>query len=195
MNKDNIDIIEELDEKLMDHEYDGIMELDNSLPPWWLYMFYATIIFAVAYSAYYFVMDGPSQEQEYITAMAEAEAEVAAFQASNGPVLDEKTVTMATEAADIAEGKATYETLCVACHAIDGGGGVGPNMTDNYWIHGATINDLFRVIKFGVPEKGMISWEAQLRPEQMRNVSTYILTELVGKTPAAPKEAQGDLVE
>ena len=186
------EIIEELDENLMDHDYDGIMELDNSLPPWWLYMFYGTIIFAVAYCVFYFGMGKFRQLDEYSAELAVAEEEIAKYKEEHGPSVDENTVTLVTDPTLLADGEATYLKLCVACHLENGGGGVGPNFTDDYWIHGNTINDLFTTIKYGVPEKGMIPWESQLNPEQMQNVASYILTEFAGKNVEGGKEPEGD---
>lgn len=177
------------------HEYDGIRELDNSLPPWWLWLFYGTIIWAAVYLWYYHVSDrGPSQEQEYIAAMEMGEAEKAKFLASQADAIDEKTVTLLTAEADLAEGKEIYTANCLVCHGAGGEGGVGPNFTDKYWIHGGSINNLFSTIKYGVPEKGMISWKAQLRPGAMQKVASYILS-MQGTNPPNQKAPQGDLYE
>ena len=177
------------------HEYDGIRELDNSLPPWWLWLFYGTIIWAAVYLWYYHVSDkGPSQEQEYIAAMEMGEAEKAKFLASQADAIDEKTVTLLTAQADLAEGKEIYTANCMVCHGANGEGTVGPNFTDKYWIHGGSINDLFTTIKYGVPEKGMISWKSQLRPGAMQKVASYILS-MQGTNPPNQKAPQGDLYD
>ncbi|MCF8277642.1 MAG: c-type cytochrome [Flavobacteriales bacterium] len=182
---------------LMDHEYDGIMELDNKLPPWWLYMFYFTIAFGVVYIAYYEFSDGPGQYDEYNTEMtvaADAKAEMLASSANN---VDENSATLLTDATSIGNGKEKFQSLCVACHAATGGStqtplGVGPNLTDEYWIHGGGINNIFKTIKYGVPAKGMISWEAQLSPVQIQEVASYIIS-LQGSNPENGKEPQGDI--
>ncbi len=189
------ELIEGLDSKALDHNYDGIIELDNSLPPWWVYMFYGTIIFSIAYCVYFFAYDGFSQEKELAREMDAAKAQIAKFQEENGPGIDENTATLLVDATALDAGKAIYEKNCVACHAANGGGGVGPNFTDNYWIHGNTINDLFKVIKYGVPEKGMIPWESQLNPEQMQQVASFILKEFSGKNVEGGKEPQGDEIK
>ncbi|MBP9198194.1 MAG: c-type cytochrome [Saprospiraceae bacterium] len=177
------------------HEYDGIRELDNSLPPWWLWLFYGTIIWAAVYLWYYHVSDkGPSQEQEYIAAMEMGEAEKAKFLATQADAIDEKTVTLLTAEADLAEGKEIYTANCLICHGANGEGTVGPNFTDKYWIHGGSINNLFTTIKYGVPEKGMISWKSQLRPGAMQKVASYILS-LQGTNPPNQKAPQGDLYD
>lgn len=177
------------------HEYDGIRELDNSLPPWWLWLFYGTIIWAAVYLWYYHVSDkGPNQEQEYIAAMEMGEAEKAKFLATQADAIDEKTVTLLTAEADLAEGKEIYTANCMVCHGANGEGTVGPNFTDKYWIHGGSINNLFTTIKYGVPEKGMISWKSQLRPGAMQKVASYILS-LQGTNPPNQKAPQGDLFD
>jgi cytochrome c oxidase cbb3-type subunit III len=177
------------------HEYDGIRELDNSLPPWWVWMFYGTIIWAAVYLWYYHVSDkGPNQEQEYIAAMEMGEAEKSKFLATQADAIDEKTVTVLTAQADLGEGKEIYMANCMVCHGANGEGTVGPNFTDKYWIHGGSINNLFSTIKYGVAEKGMISWKSQLRPAAMQKVASYILS-LQGTNPPNPKAPQGDLYE
>ncbi len=177
------------------HDYDGIRELDNSLPPWWVWLFYGTIIWAAVYIWYYHVSDkGPNQEQEYIAAMEMGEAEKAKFLATQADAIDEKTVTVLLAEADIAEGKEIYTANCLVCHGANGEGTVGPNFTDKYWLHGGSINDIFTTIKYGVPEKGMISWKAQLRPAAMQKVASYILT-LQGTNPPNAKAPQGELYE
>jgi len=177
------------------HEYDGIRELDNSLPPWWLWLFYITIIWSIGYLWYYHVSDrGPGSAQEYIAAMEKGEADKAAYLASQTNLVDEKTVTVLTGEADIAEGKEIYTANCLVCHGAAGEGGVGPNFTDKYWIHGGSINNIFSTIKYGVAEKGMISWKEQLRPGAMQKVASYILT-FQGTNPPNQKEPQGVLYE
>ena len=189
--------LEEEKDILMDHEYDGIMELDNKLPPWWLYMFYFTIIFGVFYIGYYHFSDGPSQLDEYNTEMAIAEEEKAAFLASSANNVDETNAELLTDAASIAAGKEKFDMLCIACHAASGGStqnppGVGPNLTDEYWINGGGVKNIFKTIKYGVPAKGMISWESQLSPRQIQEVTSYIVS-LEGTNPENAKEPQGEI--
>ncbi len=187
-------LIEGLDTNPTDHEYDGIVELDNALPPWWLYMFYGTIIFSIIYVIMFFGMGKFNQQDELKAEYAVAAEKIEAYQKEHGAAVDENTVVLVTDADNLADGKAIYEKNCVACHALNGGGGVGPNFTDDYWIHGNSINEVFKVVKYGVPEKGMIPWEAQLNPEQMQNVSSYILNEFTGKNVEGGKEPQGEKV-
>jgi cytochrome c oxidase cbb3-type subunit III len=178
---------------MLDHNYDGIRELDNHLPPWWLGLFYGTIVFGVIYLLNYHVWHwSPSQADEYTQEMDSAKKEVEAYQAKLGESIDEKSVKLLTDAKTLESGKTIWVEKCVACHGAAGEGGVGPNMTDEYWLHGGTINDIFGVIKNGVPEKGMISWKATLKPNQIQEVSNYILT-LQGTKPANGKAPQGTI--
>lgn len=175
------------------HEYDGIRELDNRLPPWWLYMFYASIVWAVAYLFYYHVFEAaPLQIGEYKAEMALAEKNKAIFLEKFGAAVDENSVVLLEAAPDLKKGQQIYETNCVACHGSLGEGGVGPNLTDEYWVHGGGIKNIFKVIKYGVPEKGMIAWQAQLKPDEMQKVASYIMS-LEGSNPPNAKAPQGDL--
>lgn len=192
MSNDKKLVDEVLGENLLDHNYDGIMELDNDLPPWWLYMFYGTIIAGSIYLVAFFGMGKFNQLDELNAEYTVAEEQIAKFKKANGPSIDETSVVLAANAEQLEDGKTIYTKNCVACHAVNGGGGVGPNFTDDAWIHGSSINDLFKIIKYGVPEKGMIPWESQLNPEQIQNVASYILTEFKGKNVDGGKEAQGD---
>ncbi|MEX0883718.1 MAG: c-type cytochrome, partial [Cyclobacteriaceae bacterium] len=172
-----------------------IVELDNFMPPWLKYVFYMSIAFAVIYFVNYSVLGiGETQYEEYEEELALAAEEAELFKASGATTIDETNVEFDKSGPAIEAGKELYETNCAACHALDGGGGVGPNFTDQYWIHGGSINDVFSVVKYGVVEKGMIPWQDQLSPEQMQQVSSYILT-MQGSTPANPKAPQGELYE
>lgn len=176
------------------HAYDGIRELDNRLPPWWVNMFILTIIWAVGYMYFYhWGGNGPSSAEEYKMEMDAAKKEMAiALAGKPGSAIDESNVTALTEAGPLGEGELIYKNTCAACHGQLGEGTVGPNFTDEYWIHGGGIKDLFRTIKYGVPEKGMISWQAQLKPEDMQKVASYILT-LKGTNPPNQKAPQGTI--
>lgn len=184
--------IEREEEIMFEHEHDGIRELDNNLPPWWLWGFYFTIAFGPFYIAYYHFMDGPSSHQEWVTQMEQAEEAKAAYLAGMSNLIDENNVEASMDESSLAEGKQIWIDNCAACHGANGEGGVGPNMTDKFWIHGGGIKNVFKTIKYGVPAKGMIPWEAQLSPGQMKNVASYILS-LEGTNPAGAKEPQGDV--
>lgn len=176
---------------LLDHNYDGIRELDNNLPPWWKYSFYISIVWAIAYLSYYHVMGGPSSHDEYDTAMKQAKEQQEAYARANAGKVDENSVTLA-DAAGIAAGKDVFMTNCSPCHGKNGEGVVGPNLTDDYWLHGGTIKDIFKTIKFGWPAKGMKSWSSDLSPVQIRDVASYIKS-IHGTNPPNAKAPQGDL--
>ena len=184
--------IEREAEIMMDHNYDGIKELDSKIPPWFSWLFILTIIFAAYYMIDYHVIgSGQVQQEEY-----EKEVRIASLEREalikSGAFVNEETVTLLSDANDLQKGKAIYDQNCIACHAADGGGIVGPNLTDDYWIHGGGIKNIFKVIKYGVVEKGMISWQTQLNPNQMQEVASYVLS-LHGATPAAPKAPEGEI--
>lgn len=186
--------IEKENEIMTDHVYDGIRELDNNLPPWWVWGFYATIVFSIGYLFYFEYMGGPSSTDEYNAAMNEAQIKKELYMANMANAIDENNVTLITDASRLDKGKDIYINNCAACHGQGGEGGVGPNFADNYWIHGGSINDIFKTIKYGVPAKGMIAWESQLSPSQMQDVASYIAT-FKGTNPPNPKEPQGELYE
>lgn len=177
---------------LLDHDYDGIKELDNNLPPWWKYGFYLTIVFALLYMVHYHVVgSGNVQLDEYNGQLAKAELQKQERLKNVAANVDENTVTILTEASDVASGKKIYVEKCMVCHGASGEGNVGPNLTDEYWIHGGSINDIFKIVKYGFPSKGMISWQGQLSPVQIQQVSSFINT-LKGTNPPNPKEPQGE---
>ncbi|MBP7390315.1 MAG: c-type cytochrome [Chitinophagales bacterium] len=176
---------------LLDHNYDGIRELDNSLPPWWKYSFYLSIIWAFFYLAYYYVGGGPSTHDEYIAEIQQAKIDVDAYNKKNSLNVDESNVKFA-DAAGIADGQDIYKNNCAACHGNFGEGNVGPNLTDDYFIHGGTANELFKTVKYGWPAKGMKSWETDLSAVQIKNVISYIHS-IHGTNPANAKAPQGDL--
>lgn len=179
---------------ILDHDYDGIQELDNSLPPWWKYGFYITIVFSVFYFMRYHVWKtGPDPEQEYNTEMATAAKQIEEYRKKAGDMVDEKTVTLA-DVKGIEEGAKIFQTACMACHGGKGEGGVGPNLTDKFWLHGGTINDVFKTIKYGVPEKGMQAWEKTYSPSQIKNIASYIRS-IAGTNPPNGKAPQGDPLE
>ena len=184
--------LEQEADMLLDHDYDGIKELDNALPPWWKYGFYITIFVAVIYFLKFEVWHtGQNQTEEYTTEMTEAKIQTDAYLASMKENVDENTVTM-SDAAGVEAGKGLFEKTCVACHMQGGGGGVGPNLTDDYWIHGGSIKDIFKTVKYGWPDKGMQAWASNFSPVQMQQIASYIKS-LKGTHPANPKAPQGDL--
>jgi cytochrome c oxidase cbb3-type subunit 3 len=183
--------IEKEADVLLDHDYDGIKELDNALPPWWKYGFYITIVIGFIYMYNYHVSgSGKNPEQEYAMEMAEGKKQEEAYMAKTKDLVDETNITL-SDASGIAAGKALYTQSCVACHAADGGGGIGPNLTDNNWIHGGSLNNIYQTIKNGYPEKGMQAWQSMYSPVQMKNLTSFVKS-LTGTKPANPKAPQGD---
>ena len=216
-------------DKLLDHEYDGIRELDNDLPRWWLWLFYGCIIWAVLYMAYYHVFGiGYSSAEEYRSEInpdyarvvnadvkilgvlpeyhsplfdPSRDRELASRALAGGLGLKEErrendTVTYValTDQADIAAGQNIFRIKCVSCHGNYAEGKIGPNLTDDYWIHGAGMTNVVKTIKYGYPTKGMLSWRGELKPEQILQVASYVLS-LRGTNPPNPKPPQGDLVK
>lgn len=185
--------IEEEGEIILDHNYDGIKELDNSLPPWWVYLFYATILFGVVYLVRFHVMDGYTQQEEFEQQMEVARLEIEEYKKTAKDLVDVNTVELLTDPTDLAAGKKIFEVNCVVCHMADGGGGIGPNLTDDNWILGGGIKNVFNVISEGGRDgKGMVSWKPILKPAEMAQVASYLLT-FVGTTPANPKAPEGDI--
>lgn len=176
---------------VLDHDYDGIKELDNDLPPWWKYGFYISIVWAVVYFGYYELGGGPTSIDEYNTAMEKAEAEVTAYKAKHVIDVDENNVLLA-DAAGIKAGKTIFESNCAVCHGKEAEGVVGPNLTDDYWLHGGSLKDIFKTVKYGVIEKGMTSWKDILSPADILNVSSYVKS-LHGTRPANAKAPDGEL--
>lgn len=166
---------------LLDHDYDGIKELDNPPPPWFMYLFYGTILFAVIYFVRFQITGaGPTQQEEYVAELEKAEtARLASMETPEGGAaavnITEDNVTLSTDENIIKKGKTVFVQFCQVCHGEGGKGISGPNLTDDYWVHGGDIKDLFKTIKYGVLDKGMASWDGTLSGEQIRDVSSYIL--------------------
>jgi cytochrome c oxidase cbb3-type subunit 3 len=176
---------------LLDHNYDGIKELDNKLPPWWLYLFYGCIIFGAVYLVRYEIMGGDNQEMELKKEMALAKEEVAKYVLTAPDRMDESKVTKLTEAADLAAGKEIYTNVCAACHRADAGGQIGPNLTDEHGFLAATSKRVPHHFKRWPDGKGMVAWKATLKPTQIQQVASYILS-LQGSNPKDAKAPEGD---
>jgi cytochrome c oxidase cbb3-type subunit 3 len=178
---------------LLDHNYDGIMELDNDMPPWWVKLFYVTVITAVIYMFHYHVFKtGKLQGDEYASELKVAEEQKEAFRKLAANNIDETTVTQLMVTAELEEGKSLFVAKCSPCHGKNAEGIVGPNLTDEYWLHGGGIKNVFKSIKFGIPQKGMIAWETQLKPTDIQKVASYILS-IQGSHPANAKAPQGEI--
>ena len=184
--------VEKEADAMLDHDYDGIHELDNALPPWWKYGFYITIAVAFFYIGYFHAFgEGKNPTQEYEAEMNKARIEKEIYEANNKDKIDENNVPMA-DASGLAEGKDLFTAKCWACHGKAGEGGAGPNLTDDYWIHKGSLNDIYHSIKTGYQDKGMQSWAKEFTPKQMSNIASFIKT-LHGTNPANAKGPQGDL--
>jgi cytochrome c oxidase cbb3-type subunit 3 len=184
--------IEREEEIMLNHNYDGIRELDNDLPPWWKYSFYLTIVVAFVYMIHYHIAGtGDLQTAEYNKEIEKAKTEIAEYMKGAANNVDETNVKM-LEGADIENGKQLFISTCAACHGKFGEGGVGPNLTDAYWMHGGGLADVFKSIKYGWVDKGMKAWKEDLSPIQIAQVTSFIKT-LYGTNPPNAKAPQGDL--
>ncbi len=175
------------------HDYDGIRELNNRLPGWWLYGFYGCILFAGIYLYRFHVSHtAPSSKQEYERSVASAESQIQEYLKQKGDAVDENTVKVLSGADDIAAGKGIFVKSCAACHTETGAGNIGPNLTDDYWLHGNDIKTIFKTVRYGI--NAMPPWQAQLSNKQIAQVSSYIKT-LHGTNPPNPKAPQGTLMK
>jgi cytochrome c oxidase cbb3-type subunit 3 len=185
--------IEEESTIMMDHDYDGIHELDNVLPPWWVKLFYATVVFGVIYMWYYHLFSGNDQTAEFAAEMEDARIAVEEYKKTAKDLIDASNVTLLTEAGDLASGKKIFETNCMACHRADGGGAIGPNLTDDNWLLGGGISNVFNTItKGGRDGKGMVAWQGTLKPSEIQQVASYVLS-LHGTNPKDAKAPEGDV--
>lgn len=176
------------------HDYDGIRELDNRLPPWWLYGFYACIVFAAIYLYRFHVSHTAAlSAEEYQIAVTKAAEEKEAYLAKAANKVDENTVVYQNSPDYLAGGQKIFVSACAPCHLPDGGGSVGPNLTDDYFLHGNGIKDIFKTIKYGYPEKGMKSWKEDYTPAQIAQLASFVKS-LHGTQPSKPKDPQGVLV-
>jgi cytochrome c oxidase cbb3-type subunit 3 len=185
--------IEKEGEIMLDHDYDGIKELDNNLPPWWIYGFYFTIIFSIVYLFHFHVTNtGKLQLAEYNEQIDQGKRDVEAYRKKAANLVDENNATLLTDQSSLSAGKSIFMANCLACHGANGEGGVGPNLTDDFWIHEGDIKDIFKTLKYGYPEKGMKSWEQDLGARQIHEVASYVKS-LKGTNPPNAKEKEGEL--
>lgn len=179
-------------DRLLDHAYDGIQEFDNPMPRWWVWIFWATIVFSLLYwidiGGY---MRGPGRIADYNTSIAEAEKR---FPKATGPADAAMLAALVKDQNALATGKTVFATNCAVCHRADGGGNIGPNLTDEYWLHGGTLPEIHKTIVEGVLTKGMPNWGKMLPPDQVNAVTAYVAS-LYDSHPANPKAPQGDHIE
>ncbi|MCF6167320.1 cbb3-type cytochrome c oxidase N-terminal domain-containing protein [Lutibacter sp.] len=181
---------------MLDHDYDGIKELDNVLPPWWLYGFYITIAISIFYiTQVFYNSDNYSQEKEYAAEVAQGKAEVEQYKKEHPELFDDANIVAFTDAENIAKGKELFTSkTCSACHLADLGGSIGPNLTDNHWILGGGVKNIYNTIsKGGRPGKGMIPWESTISREERIQLASYIIS-MQGTQPATPKAAEGEII-
>ena len=179
---------------LLDHNYDGIQEYDNPLPRWWLALFWATIIFTPLYILYFHFGGGMLAKERYDQEMISFYDRQAEQLLALGEISESTLVDLMADASMMNGGKKIFQAKCATCHGMFGEGGIGPNLTDDYWIHGAQLMDIYRTVRDGVTAKGMLAWERQLRPAELMAVSSYAGT-LLGGEPPNPKPPQGDRVD
>ncbi|MGQ2984827.1 cbb3-type cytochrome c oxidase N-terminal domain-containing protein [Flavobacterium sp.] len=185
--------IEEEATIMMEHDYDGIHELDNVLPPWWVKLFYGTIVFGIIYLGYYHIFSGGDQDAEFTAEMEVARIAVEEYKKTAKDLIDANTVTLLTDAAELAQGKKIFENNCAACHRADGGGAIGPNLTDEHWLLGGGIKNVFNTItKGGRDGKGMVAWQGTLKPSEIQLVASYVLS-LKGSNPKDAKAPDGEI--
>jgi cytochrome c oxidase cbb3-type subunit 3 len=179
------------EDHLLEHLYDGIQEYDNPLPRWWLAIFWATIIFTPLYILFFHFGPGMLEIERYDQAMMiAAEKQMAAILAM-GEITENTLVGLMDDESMMNGGKKVFTTKCATCHGMFGEGGIGPNLTDDYWLHGAQFMDIYRIVREGVPAKGMLAWERQLRPAELLAVSAHVGS-LLGSAPPNAKAPQGD---
>ena len=183
-----------VDQLIEGHNYDGVQEFNNAAPFWWQFAFYLSIVFSIGYMVYYLFMGGPSSNQELAESLERIQ-NMQPTQPAGTEVTEDVLLAAVTDPAQLAVGAQVYVSKCVACHAPDGGGLIGPNLVDDYWIHDqGSLTGIYAVIKDGVGDKGMPPWEAMLSPNELIAITGYVKS-LRGKPVATAKPPQGDLVQ
>jgi cytochrome c oxidase cbb3-type subunit 3 len=180
------------DHPIEGHDYDGIVELDNSLPRWWLNSFYLTIVFAAGYFTYYTTGDGPTLVTEY--EHVKNDYEIVQISKKKNRVLasEEELRAFLKEPLRVKAGQTIFQDKCMTCHGAQGQGGIGPNLTDDYWIHGGKMTDILNTVLNGVLDKGMPPWEPILKQDEIYSVVAYVKS-MRGSKPAGAKAPQGEL--
>ena len=184
--------IDHEEDVMLDHDYDGIKELDNVLPPWWVGLFYITVIFSIVYLVRFHVIGDYNQDEEFVAEMQKKDKEVEEYLKTAPDLMNAEKATLLADATSLEEGKAIFTQNCVACHKADGGGSIGPNLTDKFWILGGGIKNVFNTISEGGRSgKGMVPWKESLKPTEIQKVASYVLS-LQGTNPTDAKPAEGD---
>lgn len=185
-----------VEDKLTGHSFDGIEEYDNPLPPWWVYLFVITIIWGGIYLFYFHITgSGPGSSDEYVNELKDYQTRFASVLSAEASVnWNQPNFEIVADKAQIDNAKNLFAKNCVSCHGELGQGGIGPNLTDKYWINGGGINNVAKTIALGVPEKGMITWKTTFKKNEILALASYVLT-LNGTNPPNPKAPQGNLFE
>ena len=179
---------------LLDHSYDGIQEYDNPLPRWWLALFWLTIIATPLYILYFHFGPGMLALDRYDAAMIAFYDKQAEELLKMGEINESMLTGLMDDSSMMNSGEKVFQSKCATCHGMFGEGGIGPNLTDNYWLHGGQLIDVYRTVREGVPSKGMLAWERQLRPAELMAVSSFVGS-MLGNQPPNAKAPQGDLIE
>ncbi len=178
-------------DELLDHNYDGIQEYDNDLPGWWVYLFWVTIIIAVVYPFIYDFGSGKFAVEIVDEQVAELKAlQAASMPKSMGEPEAAKLLALAKDSGALKLGSEIFATRCAACHSAQGQGLIGPNLTDDNWIHGGKITNIHRTVSDGVLDKGMLAWKDQLKPEELNAVVAFVWS-IHGTNPPNPKAPDG----
>lgn len=184
-------MIEKNEDKVLDHEYDGIQEFDNPLPNWWLATFYGAIVFSFLYVGYYHFGSGPAPEKELADEMAEIKTTQLQNKQSEPPLTEADLLAVFNDSGRRNAGSILFKEKCSSCHGVQGEGLIGPNLTDKFWIHGdGSLLAIFKTVSEGVPEKGMPPWKALLKKDELQSVVAHV-NGLKGTKPANPKAPQG----
>ncbi len=182
---------EQEQDRLLDHNYDGIQEYDNPMPRWWVWIFAVTIVFSVFYAIYFHGKEGRSIQDAYNADMLAYFEEQAKQLLAMGPITEKTLLDIQNDPSKMAGAAQMFATRCVSCHGPGGGGNIGPNLTDDYWLHGGRLVDIYKTVNEGVPDKGMLAWGKQLGVGDVLSVAAYVGT-LRGSHPPHPKAPQGE---
>ncbi|MCB0340115.1 MAG: c-type cytochrome [Bdellovibrionales bacterium] len=182
------------EDKLLTHDYDGIQEYDNDLPRWWKNIFWVTTVFGLFYAGWVHLGFKEPQHAQLARELSELDEQRAAIASETGnqEFGEAQMLALTKDSEVVQKGKDIFAAKCAACHGLNAEGLVGPNLTDEYWIHGASITDILHIVRVGVPEKGMLSWETMMSEDEIRQVVSYVWT-LQGSNPANPKAPEGQL--
>lgn len=190
------EIIADLDDNVLNHNYDGIKELDNDLPGWWINLFFVCVAFGIVYiTGYHVTRTWDLQEMEYRKAMGWVQEDGQKPKEEEPKPVKEEVLVASKDAAVLSKGKEHYMSKCMPCHGMEGQGVIGPNLTDKHWVLGGSYPEIIQTItKGGRPGKGMQAWNMLMGKSQIHEVASYIVS-LQGTNPANAKAAEGDVYD